>query len=81
MMRGNIAATTLKMLWKNLYSVKSYNKLNMNVFALSLWENFWWGFIYFDQFISKTHNLGQSHNKLDSPNVWDWPSLWDWSRL
>ena len=51
MMRGNIAATTLKMLWKNLYSVKSYDKLNMNIFALSLWENFWWGLIYFDQFI------------------------------
>ena len=36
MMRGNIAATTLKMLWKNLYSVKSYDTLNMNIFALKL---------------------------------------------
>ena len=54
MVRGNIAATSLKMLCKNLYSVKFYDKLNMNVFTLSLWENFWWGLIYFDQFIS-TH--------------------------
>ena len=51
MVRGNIAATFLKMLWKNLYSVKYNDKLNMNVFTLSLWENFWWGLIYFDQFI------------------------------
>ena len=52
MVRGNIAAHSLKMLWKNLCSAKCYDKLNMNVFTLSLWENFWWGFIYFDQFIS-----------------------------
>ena len=50
MLRGNIAATSLKMLLKNLYSVKFYDKLNMNVSTLSLWENFWWGLIYFDQF-------------------------------
>ena len=50
MVRGNIAATSLKMLWKNLYLVKCYDKSNMNVFTLSLWENFWWGLIYFDQF-------------------------------
>ena len=51
MLRGHIAATSLKMLLKNLYSVKWYDKLNMNVLTLSLWENFWWGLIYFDQFI------------------------------
>ena len=51
MVRRNISATSLKMLWKNLYSVKCYDKLNMNVFTLSLWENFWWGLIHFDQFI------------------------------
>ena len=51
MLRGNIAASSLKMLLKNLYSVKCYDKLNMNVLTLSLWENFWWGLIYFDQFI------------------------------
>ena len=51
MMRGNIAATSLKILRKNIYLVKCYDKLNMNVFTLSLWENFWWGLIYFDQFI------------------------------
>ena len=51
MLRGNIAATSLKMLLKNLYSVKCYDKLNMNVLTLSLWENFWWGLIYFDQLV------------------------------
>ena len=50
MLKGNSAATSLKMLLKNLYSVKCYDKLNMNVLTLSLWENFWWGLIYFDQF-------------------------------
>ena len=54
MVRGNIAATLLKILWKNLYSVKCYDKLNRNVFTLSLWENFWWGLIYFDQFIYRS---------------------------
>ena len=53
MLRGNIAVTSLKMLLKNLYSVKCYYKLNMNRLTLSLWENFWWGLIYFDQFISE----------------------------
>ena len=57
MVRRNIAATLLKMLWKNLYSVKCYDKLNMNVFTLSLWENFWWGLIYFDQFINHYNNF------------------------
>ena len=37
MVRRNIAATSLKMLLKNLYSVKCYDKLNMNVLTLSLW--------------------------------------------
>ena len=57
MVRGNIAATSLKKLWVNLYSVKCYDKLNMNVFTLSLWENFWWGLTYFDQFISLISSL------------------------
>ena len=48
MLRDNNAATSLKILSKNLYSVKYYNKSNMNVFTLSLWENFQWGLIYFD---------------------------------
>ena len=45
MLRKNIAATSLKILWKNLYLVKCYDKSNMNVFTLSLWEIFRWGFI------------------------------------
>ena len=51
-LRVNIAANLLKNLWKNLYFklVKCYDKSNMNVFTLSLWENFWCGLIYFDQF-------------------------------
>ena len=52
MLRGNIAASSLKILWKNLNSVKCYDKSNINVFTLSQWENFRWGLIYFDQFIS-----------------------------
>ena len=51
MLRRNIAAPSLKILWKNLNSVKFDDKSNMNVFTLSQWENFRWGLIYFDQFI------------------------------
>ena len=61
MLRRNIAATSLKMLLKNLYSVKCYDKLNMNVLTLSLWENFWWGLIYFDQF---TYISAETHPKI-----------------
>ena len=46
MVRRNIAATSLKILWENLYLVKCYDKINMNILTLSLWENFWWGLIY-----------------------------------
>ena len=46
----NIAATSLKILCSNLYSVKSYDETNMNVFALSLWEKFSRGLTYFDDF-------------------------------
>ena len=49
MLRRNIAATLLKMLCKNLYLVKCYDKTNQNVFALSLRENFSWGSTYFDK--------------------------------
>ena len=51
MLRGKIAATLLKNLWKNLYSVNCYDELNTNVLTLIIWENFRWGLIYFDQFI------------------------------
>ena len=37
-MRGNIAATLLKSVLKNLFSVKCYDKSNTNVFTLGLWE-------------------------------------------
>ena len=49
MLKGNIAASLLKVLWKTLYSVKYYDKSNMKVFTLSLLEHFRWGFIYFDK--------------------------------
>ena len=49
MLRGNIAATSLTILLENLYSVKCYDKSNMNVLTLILWENFRWGLIDFDQ--------------------------------
>ena len=51
MLRENIAANSLKILWKNLDSLKYHDKLNMNVFTWSGWDNFWWGLIYFDQFM------------------------------
>ena len=50
MLIENIAATLLKIKWKNLYSVNCYDKSNMNVLTLSLWKQFWWGLIYFNQF-------------------------------
>ena len=58
MLRGNIAATSLKMLLKNIYSLKCYDKLNINVLTLSLWETIWWGLIYFDQFILPNRPCG-----------------------
>ena len=65
MLRGNIAATSLKMLLKNLYSVKCYDKLNINVLTLSLWENFWWGLIYFDQFTYKAiYSINENINDI-----------------
>ena len=45
----------------------------MNVLTLSLWENFWWGLIYFDQF--KYSRLEQmeaeeySEQKTDKENT------------
>ena len=57
MLRGNIAAPSLKILWKNLNSVKCYDKSNKNVFTLSQWENFRWGLIYFDQFSIQEQKL------------------------
>ena len=39
MLRGNIGATSRNILWKYLYSVKCYDKSNMNVFTISVWAN------------------------------------------
>ena len=57
MLRGNIAATSLKILWKNLYSVKCYDKSNINAFALSRWENFRRGLIYFASLFGLDHEI------------------------
>ena len=38
MWRRNIAASWLKIVWKNLYSVKCYDKSKNNVFTLGLWQ-------------------------------------------
>ena len=38
MMRRNLAATSLKIVCKNLNLVKCYDKTNMKDFALSLWK-------------------------------------------
>ena len=54
-MRRNIAAISLKISCKNLYSVKRYDETNIKCFALSLW-----GLTYFDEFIS----TGESYSTL-----------------
>ena len=46
MLKRNSVATTLKFLCKSLYSVKSYDKTKMKVFALSLYEKFSWGLTF-----------------------------------
>ena len=55
MMRRNIAATLLKIVCKNLYSVKCYDKTNLKFFALSIWGKnqqelnlFWPVYMYMD---------------------------------
>ena len=40
MLSGNIAATSLKILRKELYSVKCYAKSNLNVFTIKSMGNF-----------------------------------------
>ena len=45
-----IAATSLTISCKYLYSVKSYDGTNMKVFALRLWKTFGWRLTYFDEF-------------------------------
>ena len=57
MERVNIAAAWLKILWRNLYSVKFYDKSNINVFSLGLWEILGWGVNYFDQFTTQGQNF------------------------
>ena len=51
-MRRNIAAISLKISCKNLFSVKTFDETNINLFALSLLEKVSWGLTYFDEFIS-----------------------------
>ena len=50
-LRRTIAAISLNILCKNLCSVECYDKANMRVCQLSLWENFSWCQTYFDQFM------------------------------
>ena len=49
-LRRDIAAISLKISCTNLYSVKSYDDTNMNVYALSIWGKISWGLTYFDEF-------------------------------
>ena len=46
MLKRKNAATLLKILSKIFYSIKCYDKTNMNVFTLSLLENFSWVLTY-----------------------------------
>ena len=48
MLMRNIVPTLLKIICKILYMVKCYDKANMGVCALSVWEIFSWGLTYFD---------------------------------
>ena len=70
MERGNIAAAWLKISWRKLHSVKCYDKSNMNVLTLGLWEILGWGLNYFDQFIfvknNATHVVTSTSNIMTS---------------
>ena len=54
---NRIAATSLKIVCKNLDSVKSYDITNMKVFVLSPWEIFSWVLTFFDQHIGTYRNV------------------------
>ena len=54
---------------ENLYSVKCYDKSNMNVFTLSLWKNFPWGLIYFDQFIMENGAFAPKRANAPFPKI------------
>ena len=40
MLRRDIAASSLKILYEYFISVKNFGKINLNIFTLSLWENY-----------------------------------------
>ena len=66
MLSENIAPNSLKIICKNRYSVKCYDKANAGVCALSQWENFSWGLTYFDQFIMSMPEMMKSKYNFDS---------------
>ena len=43
---------SLKTVFENLHLVKSYNKINLNVFVPCLWEKYRWGLTSFGQYIN-----------------------------
>ena len=51
MLRTDIAASSLEILYEAFNSVKSYCKTNLNIFVLILWEKYRWGLTSFGQFI------------------------------
>ena len=60
MLRRDIAASSLKIRLENFDPVKSYDKTNMTIFALSLWENYRMGLTSFGQFIIEVFILMNS---------------------
>ena len=52
MLRTDIAASWLKILWENFDPVKSYDKTNITILALRLWAKYRWGLTSFGQFIN-----------------------------
>ena len=70
-LRRNIAATSLKISFVNLYSVKSYDETTLIVFALSLWKKISWGLTYFDECIFTGVKIGVEHSNAGSCTCFD----------
>ena len=51
--RRIIQASLLKIACKIVDSIKSYDKINLELLTVSLWKNFSSGLTYFDEFIFK----------------------------
>ena len=55
-MLKRVIASSLKILYEDFTSVKSYGKTNLNIFVLRLWEKYRWDLTSFGQFINTRAN-------------------------